>query len=415
MDMHKEISIKELFSKLCNADRKKLLIFFYVGTLIVHLIYFVVNDGIWMIGDPELDTDTYFFINGAHMLTQDFTGFVQKYAGMPYYWGYMVFLGILTAIFGDNFQLVGIVQIILNSASVPMLYLASEKVSDDRRIPFISSLIYMFYLSTARWALLIGSDFLGAGFMPVCLYFLFAYLKEEDKLKRIKYLIKLIISLAAYFTMRTIAATFIVCVFIIIIWKQGKKARIIAGSVFAAAAAVMVIVLVNAGDQMHTVSDNFSFMASLYKDGAIVKTLYHYIYAQDAEYGTFPFYVACLGVIFYRFFYYWTAIDVGVNNGRYYPRTTYAIAHYLPNLYIFSAMFLGMIISKFRKDREASNIRLISGIIWVCCFVQILCEINANWRYRDIIMPMCFIVCAYGTARMYDMLKNSAAASEAAS
>ncbi len=412
MDIHKNYTLGEIFSKCCNADRKKLLLFFLLGSLVVNIIYVTVYDA-WLMGTPESDMDSYFYINAAHMLFEDFPSFVQKYGAMPYYWTYILFLGVMIAVFGENFFLIALVQAIISSFSVPILYLAAEKVSDDRRIPFISSLIYMFYFSTVRWTILIGSDFLGAGFMPVCLYFFFSYLKEEEPAKRRKYLIKLLISLVVYFTMRTIAATFIVCILLIVIWRNGKKTRIIAGSVFAVVIVSIIVVLLSSGTELHTLWDNLDYFTGLYKDGAIVKRLYHYIYAQDAEYGTFPFYWACLGVIFYRFFYYWTAIDVGVNNGRYYPRTTYAITHYLPNLYIFSAMFLGMIISKFRKDREASNIKLISGIIWVCCIVQILCEINANWRYRDIIMPMCFIVCAYGTVRMYDMLKNSAVTSKA--
>lgn len=406
MDLQKKISIKDIVFRCCYAERKKILIVLYFGSLIVHLIYFMIK-GVNLMGSPSIDYDSYFYLNAAHMLTKDFSGFIDKYAGMPYYWCYIIFLGILTAVFGDNFNLIVIIQIILSAGSVPMLYLAAEKVSSDRRIHLFSSLIYMFYLSNVRWSVLIGSDFLGSGFLPVCLYFLFSYLNEDDSIRRKKSLIKLIISLLVYFTMRTIAATFVICVFIILIWKQGKKARIIAGSIFTAALALAIIMLLFAGNDIHTLLENLGYFSNLYKEGYIVTPLYTYIYAANAEYGTFAFYSACLGIIFYRFFYYWTAIDVGVNNGQAYPATLYAILHYLPNVYIFSSMFLGMIICKFKKSKEASNMRTISGIIWICCLAQIICEINLDWRYRDVIMPMCFIVCAYGTIRFYDMLKSS--------
>lgn len=406
MDINKDFSIKELFSKLCNADRKKLLIFFYVGSLLVHLIYFSVS-GVCMMGSPEEDMDSYFFINAANMLTSDFSGFINKYAGMPYYWCYILFLGIMTAIFGENYIPVIIFQIILNSASVPMLYLAVEKISDDRRIPFASSFVYMLYLSCVRWSVFIASDFLGAGFMPVCLYFLFSYLKEEDTARRNKYLIKLLISLAAYFTMRTVAVPFIVGVLIILIWNKGRKTRIIAGGILAAVLAAVVLVLLNSGEELHSLMQNLDFFTGLYANGDIVNLLYNYVYAEFTEVGTASFYLNCLVIIFYRFFYYWTSIDVGINNGRFRPRVLYSVLHYLPNVYVFGSMFLGMIIAKFRKDKESSFIRAISGLIWFCCIVQIICEINIDWRYRDIIMPMCIIVCAYGTIRMYDMLKST--------
>lgn len=404
MDLKKDISVREIISRICFADRKKLLIFLYIGSLIVNLLYFAYSKEPWLMGNPGEDFDSYFFINAGKMLFSDFAGFADKYGSMPYYWIYFVFMGLYLKIFGENFTGLVIIQGIIDAASVPILYLAAEKVTKDRRIHFLASMLYMFCFSTVRWTTLVGSDFLGAAFMPVCLYFLFSYLNDDNKKKD---LIKLLISLVLYFLMRTNAIVFIICALIAVIWSMGKKARIIFGSAAGVVvAAVGALLLIPESEVIHSVRDNLWYFDMLYQNGAIVKNLYTYIYAADAEYGTFPFYWACAGVVFYRFFYYWTAIDVGVNNGRFYPRTTYAITHYLPNLYVFSSMFLGMIICKSRKDREAKNIGLISRIIWCCCIVQILCEINQNWRYRDIIMPMCFIVCAYGTIRFYDMLKK---------
>lgn len=403
MDLKKNISFRELFEKVCCADRKKLLIFLYIGSLAVNLIY-TFSKGVYIMGYEGTDYDSYFFINAADMLFSDFGAFAEKYAGMPYYWFYIVFLGIYQAIFGKNYLLLIIIQSVLSAFSVPVLYLAAEKVSDDRRIHFLSAFLYMLCLSTARWSRLVGSDFLGAGFMPVCLYFLFSYLNDEKKSR--KKLALLLLSLALFFTMRTTAPPFIVCAIIAVIFSFGKKARAVFGTLAAAAAVCFIsLLLIPGSDAAHTLNENLSFFLSLYKSGEIVKKLYIYIYAVTSD-GSMPDLVSCLVMIFYRFFYYWTAIDVGVNNGRAYPQTMYAILHYLPNLYVFSSMFLGMIIRKFRKDSESKRIGLISCCIWCSCFVQILCEINEDWRYRDIIMPMCFIVCAYGTIKFYDMLKN---------
>jgi len=404
MDLKKDISVREIICRICFADRKKLLIFLYFGSLTVNLLYFAYSREPWLMGFPNEDFDSYFFINAGKMLFSDFAGFAEKYGGMPYYWIYFVFLGSYMKIFGENFTWLVIIQDIISAASVPVLYLAAEKITKDRRIQFLASILYMFCFSTVRWTILVGSDFLGASFMPVCLYFLFSYLNGGRKKKD---MIRLMIALVLYFMMRTNAVVFVICALIAVIWSMGRRARIIFGSASAAALiAVAVLLLIPESEVIHSFRDNLRYFDTLYRNGEIVKNLYTYIYAADAEYGTFPFYWACVGVVFYRFFYYWTAIDVGINNGRSYAGTKYAIVHYLPNIYVFSSMFLGMIICRSRRDSEAKNIGLISRIIWCCCIMQILCEINQNWRYRDIIMPMCFIVCAYGTIRFYDMLKN---------
>lgn len=151
-------------------------------------------------------------------------------------------MGLYLKIFGENFTGLVIIQGIIDAASVPILYLAAEKVTKDRRIHFLASMLYMFCFSTVRWTTLVGSDFLGAAFMPVCLYFLFSYLNDDNKKKD---LIKLLISLVLYFLMRTNAIVFIICALIAVIWSMGKKARIIfgpaAGVVVAAVGALLLI------------------------------------------------------------------------------------------------------------------------------------------------------------------------------
>ena len=184
------------------------------------------------------------------MLFSDFAGFADKYGNMPYYWIYFVFMGLYLKIFGENFTGLVIIQGIIDAASVPILYLAAEKVTKDRRIHFLASMLYMFCFSTVRWTTLVGSDFLGAAFMPVCLYFL----------------------------MRTNAIVFIICALIAVIWSMGKKARIIFGSAAGVVvAAVGALLLIPESEVIHSVRDNLWYFDMLYQNGAIVKNLYTYI------------------------------------------------------------------------------------------------------------------------------------------
>lgn len=160
-------------------------------------------------------------------------------------------MGLYLKIFGENFTGLVIIQGIIDAASVPILYLAAEKVTKDRRIHFLASMLYMFCFSTVRWTTLVGSDFLGAAFMPVCLYFL----------------------------MRTNAIVFIICALIAVIWSMGKKARIIFGSAAGVVvAAVGALLLIPESEVIHSVRDNLWYFDMLYQNGAIVKNLYTYIY-----------------------------------------------------------------------------------------------------------------------------------------
>ena len=65
MDLKKDISVREIISRICFADRKKLLIFLYIGSLIVNLLYFAYSKEPWFMGNPGEDFDSYFFINAG--------------------------------------------------------------------------------------------------------------------------------------------------------------------------------------------------------------------------------------------------------------------------------------------------------------------------------------------------------------
>lgn len=410
MNLNKKIYLKDMLNSVCNADRRKLLAGFFICSLIVNMVYLKVRGvgEIW--GSIESNMDSGFFISGARMFISDIPEFFRTYGSMPYYWFYMIFLGLYIAVFGESYTVLSVIQMTLLSASVPVLYLAAEKITEDKRIRFMAAFMYTFCFTSIRWGRLVSSDFLATSFMTVCLYFLFSCFQKSKGVQKFpksgKSIVFLSAALLIYFTMRTNAVVFIIGVLILIIWRSGKKARIIAGSaVLVCALSAAAVLLFLGRNEMHSVSDNLGYFGSLYREGIIVGAKYNYSGISHMEYGTPGYYLSCLAIVFYRLFYYWTSVDLAGLGGFFAPTFEYVLLHDFLNLFVFLPMFLGMITAKFKKDEEAANIRALSGLIWLMCIVQIFTEIQQDWRYRDIIMPMAIIVGSYGAIRFYDMLK----------
>ena len=51
------------------------------------------------------------------------------------------------------------------------------------------------------------------------------------------------------------------------------------------------------------------------------------------------------------------------------------------------------------KRDSNKQVTILRNIVFAYCLFQIITEINHDWRYRDPIIPLMILLCAYGTVK----------------
>ena len=358
--------------------------------LVVNVLFLLlqkVNEGRFF---PELaGTDADRFIPWMELFLENPVEFFRQNISSPWYWGYSILLGVVKIVFQNVYGVV-LIQILVHSASVVLLFKIVVEMEGDVRCAVLCALWYCLLFDVISWNRFVLSDSLG---LSLLIFNLYAYIKLmqapfKSRERAIRWLI-LILTMSLIFIERANAVDCLVPLTIFLLLNSRRPKR--NASVIAALIVIVLVFLFAVPSNGHGLVDRVDKYVVEFLQGDIM--LNRSFSVNQEHLGTPLILVDLLCILGLRIAYFWAPFLKDYSK----LHILLGVVQTLPTIVI------GVCGAIFVVKKRLKRYYIFVGVIASYWVIQSLTEIDYSYRYRA---PIFSSLCVLGTAVLMNIYKT---------
>ena len=203
-----------LFKKNKQINQKFFLISLVIAIILYSLLLFLPYN------EPYVDYAT-FYNNAIHFATDG--AYASKYMALfPHLWGYIMFLGVLFKIFGVNYLVVIISNVILNFISTYFVFKIIKSIS-DKKTAYFGTILWLYNPINLIWCMFAFGGTAFNTFLAISIYLTINFFKANHLKNKLLYSLLMGLFLGITNLFRPVSIIFIIAFLIVLIYEYFIK------------------------------------------------------------------------------------------------------------------------------------------------------------------------------------------------